>query len=116
VRCDDDEGLAVGPQLPQQAEQQRVVEKVHGVAANDHVKSVLECAFCNVLESQSFALLAGTGVVPASEQMVTRWGVTKALRTLRFVSVRIDAMCLNRGKFRVDDASYFPAAACKVKQ
>ncbi len=72
MRRDDDEGLAVGPQLPQQAEQQGVVEKVHGVAANNHVKSILECAFCNVLKSQSFALLAGAGVVSASEQMVTR--------------------------------------------
>ena len=67
MRRDDDEGLAVGPQLPQQAEQQRVIEKVHGVAANNHIECALERAVGNVFEFQLFARLSGSGAVAKTD-------------------------------------------------
>lgn len=63
MRCNDDKQLGVCSQLPQQREKQRVVEKVHGIAANNDIKLVLQSAVCDFFETQSFALFPGTGTV-----------------------------------------------------
>ena len=67
MRRDDDEELAVCAELPEQGEQQGVVEKVHCVATHDDVESVLKSAFGNVLEPQLSARFSGAGTVAAGE-------------------------------------------------
>ena len=67
MRCDDNEKLAAGAQLPEQRKKQGVVKKVHSVAADYNVKSVFESAISNVLESQLSARFSGARAVAVGE-------------------------------------------------
>jgi hypothetical protein len=101
VRCNDDEHVAVGAQLPEKREEKRGVKKVHGIAANYDIKCILKRAVSNIFEFQLFALFPGARVVPEMEGLAKgkeQNGDGNELRGLRFVSKRVDAMCLNGGK------------------
>jgi len=101
VRCNDDEHVAVRAQLPEKCEQQRGVEKVHGIAANYDIKCILKRAVGNIFKFQLFALFPGARVVPEMEGLATgkeQNGDGNKLRGLRFMSKRVNAMCLNGRK------------------